>query len=250
MARIRTIKPEFWDDEKMSRYSLQSNLVYIGMWNFCDDEGIIRRNANWIKSKIFPHREDMRLSDVKGWIKELEDAGLLIPFEYNFESYYLIPTFKIHQRIDKPQTSKIPRENIEKLFQEYSKNVPRTFPSGKERKGEYMEGNERTMSELKIEDCKLPESDMGYKVIDASIRIYKGFVMAFPNNKDLPLKKTSEWVPFIRKLMEQKKYTYDQVAEVAQFALTDKFWKNIVIDAESLEKHFEKLKIQLQNDSK
>ena len=39
MARIRTIKPEFWTDEKVVTLPFEARLLFIGMWNFCDDEG-------------------------------------------------------------------------------------------------------------------------------------------------------------------------------------------------------------------
>jgi hypothetical protein len=119
MPRIRTIKPDFWDDEKMARLSLQANLLFIGMWNFSDDDGIIRKGANWIKSNVYPHREELRLSDVKSWIEELEKARLLIPFVHNGEGYYIIRTFKKHQRVEKPQASKIPKEVFTKVLSEF-----------------------------------------------------------------------------------------------------------------------------------
>lgn len=138
MARIRTVKPEFWDDEKMARLSLQSNLLFIGMWNFCDDTGVIRSGVSWIKSKVFPHREDLRVQDVTIWIQELENARLVVPFQFNDEGYYLIRTFSVHQRIDKPQPSKIPVSVLQSIFSEIpdcSENIPRTFLPVLERKG-------------------------------------------------------------------------------------------------------------------
>lgn len=127
MPRIRTIKPDYYDDEKLARISIQANFLYQGMWVFADDEGVIKRSASWIKSKIFPHREELRLSDVKNWIKELEEISRLIPFDYNGESYYLIIKMKEHQRIDKPQPSKIPDNLLVTIRSNYSKNIPRTF---------------------------------------------------------------------------------------------------------------------------
>lgn len=138
MPRIRTIKPEFWDDEKLAKMSLPSNLLYVAMWNHADDEGVIRSGANWIKSTVFPHRENLRLEEVKAWIKELEDSRMIVPFQHNQEGYYVIRNFKKHQRIDKPQPSKIPIDVIDQ-FREDSKNVPRTFPVGMEGNG--LEGN-------------------------------------------------------------------------------------------------------------
>jgi len=40
MARIRTIKPEFWVSEQVGECSPNARLLFIGMWNFCDDRGV------------------------------------------------------------------------------------------------------------------------------------------------------------------------------------------------------------------
>lgn len=127
------------------------------------------------------------------------------------------------------------------------KNKPLTSPlqgvKDKDKDKDKEKEKDRTISELKIEDCKLPKDDIGFMVIEASLKIYEGFLRKFPDNKDLPRKKVSEWIPPIRELMEKKKYSYDQIETVLIWANDDKFWKRIIIDTESLEKHFEKLKI-------
>lgn len=53
MPRIRTIVPEFWEDERFSNVSLPAWLLYIGMKNFADDSGVILANEVIIKSKVF-----------------------------------------------------------------------------------------------------------------------------------------------------------------------------------------------------
>ena len=40
VARIRTIKPEFWDSGDTARATLRARLLYIAMWNYADDYGI------------------------------------------------------------------------------------------------------------------------------------------------------------------------------------------------------------------
>jgi hypothetical protein len=39
MARIRTIRPEFWTSEQVTECSMPARLLFIGLWNFCDDGG-------------------------------------------------------------------------------------------------------------------------------------------------------------------------------------------------------------------
>lgn len=101
MARIRTIKPEFWEDEKIGRLPIPCRLFFIGCWNFADDFGVIKGNATLLKSQIFPYDENLRASEIKKWIDALVDARMLIPIIHAEESYYYIRTFRSHQILDK-----------------------------------------------------------------------------------------------------------------------------------------------------
>lgn len=153
MPRIRTIVPEFWEDERFSNVSLPAWLLYIGMKNFADDNGVILANEVIIKSKVFPAREDVRKQQVSGWLKELIENSILVPFTYENKSYYVMDFSS--ERIDKPQKSKIPEEVIEKAFScanftnpipfenipECSGTVNKT-PAGEESKGEDCKGEE------------------------------------------------------------------------------------------------------------
>ena len=40
MARIRSIKPQFWTSEQIADCSSNARLLFIGLWNFCDDCGV------------------------------------------------------------------------------------------------------------------------------------------------------------------------------------------------------------------
>ena len=129
MPRIRTIVPEFWEDERFSNVSLPACLLYIGMKNFADDSGVILANETIIKSKVFPAREDIRKQQVSGWLQELIENSILVPFTFENKSYYVMDFSS--ERIDKPQKSKIPAEVIEnvlsaknKAIREHSRIIP------------------------------------------------------------------------------------------------------------------------------
>lgn len=57
MARIRSIKPEFWSSEQVMECSVTARLMFIGMWNFADDLGRIPLSVKSIKAKVFPSDE-------------------------------------------------------------------------------------------------------------------------------------------------------------------------------------------------
>ena len=101
MARIRTIKPEFWEDEKIGKLPIPCRLFFIGCWNFADDFGVIKGNAALLKSQIFPYDENLRVSEIKKWIDALVDARMLVPIIHAEESHYFIRTFRSHQVLDK-----------------------------------------------------------------------------------------------------------------------------------------------------
>ncbi len=114
MARIRTIKPEFWEDEKIGRLPIPCRLFFIGCWNFADDFGVIKGNATLLKSQIFPYDENLRASEIKKWIDALVDARMLIPIIHAEESYYYIRTFRSHQVLDKRYDKSYIGKNIVK----------------------------------------------------------------------------------------------------------------------------------------
>lgn len=117
MAKIRSIKPEFWADEKLASIPIQARLLFIGTWSYADDNGVLRGNPAYIKSLIFPYDDNLRVGEVKRWIDALVEARMLIPFMFKGESYYMIRTFRSHQRIDTRYLNElIPSSDLEAIL--------------------------------------------------------------------------------------------------------------------------------------
>ncbi|MCC8145514.1 MAG: hypothetical protein LIO93_03545 [Bacteroidales bacterium] len=135
MARIRTIKPEFWEDEKVANLSFAARLFFIGLWNYADDQGVFKDNPILLKSKIFPY-DDIPVSEVSGWLSELEKANILVPVFYNNEKYYLIRTFKKHQVIDKWYNRYIVPPTVVEEFLNPLRATAEVTPQEKEREEE------------------------------------------------------------------------------------------------------------------
>jgi hypothetical protein len=108
MARSRSIRPEFWDDEKLARVSRDTRLLFIGLWKCSDDYGVTKGNAIWLRSQIFPY-DDITLSEFVGWLNELEKLECIIPFKENGENYYYIRTFTKYQKLDHPSQQRNPK---------------------------------------------------------------------------------------------------------------------------------------------
>ena len=108
MARIRSIKPGFWDDEKLSGICRDARLLFIGMWNFSDDYGVVRGHPFWLRNKIFPYDDDLEQALFNKWLMALEEIKAIVPFNRNGERYYFIRTFADHQAINRPSQVRNP----------------------------------------------------------------------------------------------------------------------------------------------
>lgn len=141
MPRIRTIKPEFWEDEKLSSLPLGCRLFFIGTWNFADDQGVFRANEKILKSKIFPYDDNLRVTEIHKWLEDLEKARMIIPISHAGESYYVIRTFTEHQIIDKRYCKYIvPQQVVNNTLLSHSEHTVNTMEE-KERKGKEKEGD-------------------------------------------------------------------------------------------------------------
>lgn len=106
MARIRSIKPEFWTSQQVMECSPVARLMFIGLWNFADDRGRHPHNAKQIKALIFPS-DDITVDAVTGLLAELAEHGLISTYDVNGKRYLAITGWH-HQKIDRPQDPKYP----------------------------------------------------------------------------------------------------------------------------------------------
>ncbi len=98
MARIRTIKPDFWTDGNMVRLSPFARLLYIGMWNFtlCD-HGHVADDAMKLKLQILP----MDPVDIDALLAEIMSQGRVVRVsDGDGRTYLLVKRFEDHQKID------------------------------------------------------------------------------------------------------------------------------------------------------
>jgi hypothetical protein len=109
VARIRTIKPEFWIDQQLSLLPRDVRLFYIALWNFADDEARLRGELAYLKGQIFPYDIDIKERDINAFILMLEELGKLWRWTASSGEVMLYLTnFNTHQKIDKRADSKLP----------------------------------------------------------------------------------------------------------------------------------------------
>lgn len=107
MARIRSLKPSIWTDERFIRLSRDARLLCIGMISHADDEGRLLATAVRLAGDIFP-ADDLRPGVVRDWRTEIEATGLIEVYAVGGVEYARFPRWGKHQRISKPQPSILP----------------------------------------------------------------------------------------------------------------------------------------------
>lgn len=106
MARIRTIKPEFWVSEQITDCRPLTRLLFIGLWNFVDDYGRAPVSPKTLKNQIFPG-DDFSGSDISDMLKELNARGLILFYSADDKEYFEITGWSKHQKIDNPSKYKV-----------------------------------------------------------------------------------------------------------------------------------------------
>jgi hypothetical protein len=101
MAKIRSIKPEFWASEQIMACNRDARLLFIGLWNFCDDAGIHPASHKTLKAKVFPS-DDLSEETIKSLVDSLIQNNLIESYCVDNKSYWRVITWKKHQRVNRP----------------------------------------------------------------------------------------------------------------------------------------------------
>lgn len=117
MARIRTIKPEFWEDDVIGTMSRDERLLFIATWTLADDEGLLRWSAAYLKASAFIYDADITSPKVEKMMARLVEAGLIFAYAGGKaqQPFGYIVNFHKHQRINRPSPSRLPPPSIQNL---------------------------------------------------------------------------------------------------------------------------------------
>ena len=103
MARIRTIKPEFWQDEELSQCSTEARLLAIGLLNMADDEGYFKAHPALIRASVFPFDESLIIHGLLSELSNIEYIRLTVGSDG--KSYGIVNNFTKHQKVNRPKPS-------------------------------------------------------------------------------------------------------------------------------------------------
>lgn len=154
MARIRTIKPDFFVSEDVSALPLRARLTWIGLWTQCDDHGRTKDVDRLIKAAVWA-LDDLSLREVEEDLAVLAEHGRIVRYVVEGKGYLAVVNWHVHQAISKASKARHPappvpvnpvepgapgfcadcaRESPGEVPDD-SRNAPGGLPLGKERKG-------------------------------------------------------------------------------------------------------------------
>jgi hypothetical protein len=139
LARIRTIKPEFYRDEDLQDLERgnpgqHTMLVFSGLWGHCDKNGNFEWRPRTLKLDVLPFL-DFEMADT---LELLQVAGFIEKYTVDGKDYGHIPTFDSHQRIsgkEAQEGAKFPDVSQRTDGEAAEKHLERQEGKGREGKG-------------------------------------------------------------------------------------------------------------------
>lgn len=101
MARIRSIHPGLWTDETYVSLSPFARLLFLGIWNECDDMGSFEWSPVKLKMRLLPADS----VDAVALLDELAEARCIMSYEVGGKRYGAVRNFCQYQRPKKPNST-------------------------------------------------------------------------------------------------------------------------------------------------
>lgn len=124
-GRIRSVKPEWLDDEKIAMASPEARVLSVSLLLLADDYGNGRANQVMLQSRVFP---GMVGDHAERALSELVSIGYVITYTVGGQRYFSIRNWEKHQRVEKKGKPKVPPPpaltDIPGIVGESSGNVP------------------------------------------------------------------------------------------------------------------------------
>jgi hypothetical protein len=225
VARIRSIKPEFWRDAKVLKLSEGAMLLFIGSWNLCDDDGRMVWDPEQVHVDLFSSKP---LIDVEKLAGELVAQRMVRLYEVAGVRYYAVQKFSKHQKIDKRTASKLPPPpSSPELPSVEAKSTESPVPPHMDLEGNgSRKGEEKNSSSRPNGGTQQPPK--GKKVWGTeddhalARRIYDAVKVVAPSSKE---PNWDGWANAIRLMREQDERTHEEIWAMFDWANHDTFWR-------------------------
>lgn len=267
MARIRTIKPEFFTSPDTAKASIEARLFYIALWCWADDWGIGEANFNQLLGFAFPEEDQRERKEIQSLCKEVANTYGTVFYENAGRYFYAIPAWEDHQKTQRRSKRRNPspddadsvpdkRIYVEPDISERTQgNSESTQGNDGEGTGEHRNigtGEHRNMSE-KADAFSLSHfaSENDDTKTDASEEAREDILAILDridqHCADHDFKKpnrTKQNLNAARLMLDKDERTLEQINWIMDWVTAHHFWASNIMSASKLREKFDQLKGQ------
>lgn len=239
MARIRSLKPEFW-----SSPSLPSNpwarLLFQAMWNWADDNGVGTCNERELMGFAFPNDEHT-LEEFRRMLVEIRRVFDVDFYTVGGRPYYSIPTWEQHQKFDRRSKGKHPGpEHAETiLYQEKLESSTETHESTSSARRDSVAGTGEQGNRGKDSSSELSDPER----IDVK-RLVTVLVDSLRARGVKTPKSTTSWEKTARLLLDTDDRSLDEALAVLEWSQRDEFWSKNILSMAKFRDKYDQLRLK------
>ncbi|MET8399603.1 hypothetical protein [Streptomyces sp900116325] len=251
MARIRTIKPEFFTSLTIADLSPEQRLTFIGLWTHCDDEGRAVDDARLIKAAVWP-LDDRAAADIESDLRALTESSLITRYTLNRKPFLAVNGWREHQRINRPTKSRFPAPDQGEQAptppptsgndDSPSTHTHLTEDSRPERNREQGTGNRE--QEVKTPSATAPRTPDPAPERDDVERLCAHLADRVESNGSNRPTITKAWRTAARLMLDKDGRTEEQVHGAIDWSQDSDFWRSNVLSLPKLREKYDTLRLQ------
>ena len=252
MARIRSIKPEFFTSLTVAALPLSARLTFIGLWTYVDDNGVGPADPRLIRAAVWPLEDapDI-LQRTREDLQSLQEARLITLYEASGRPLVCISGWEEHQKVSHPRKPRFPTPNeLPRSPDLGSSDSPEDYRSAPEDRQRAPEDDApeqgagsreqgkgiEAISEADAPGESAPRADIERVCHHLAVVIEKG------GTKKPRISKT--WRNDVRLLLDVDGVTADQAVAAIDWAHADDFWQAHILSPGKLRAKYETLRRQ------
>jgi len=180
MARIRTLKPEFWRHEALCELPEATHMMAAALLNYSDDHGYFNANPKLIQGEIYPLREPS--VSIPESLRRLQTINYIrLGTGSDGRRYGQVIEFSKHQKVSHPTDSKI---SCLSITWDNSGEIPESSVRPQEIFGPEQGTGNKEQGTGKVAADAAPARKRASKPADVEPEGFAEFYQAYPKHED------------------------------------------------------------------
>lgn len=258
MARIRSIKPEFWSDQELTQLPRDVRMLYVALWNFADEHGRLPGDPRLIKSWCFPLDDDVSAAIVDGWLDQLAGIRKVHRYTVGGGRFLYLPNLGDHQRLEpgKKDSRHPAPEDGDPEHQVTGDSTARAEKSAQNpdesalARARYGTGDRgQGTGDMSSSETAAPTSDTGTDLEPTRGDVERVCIHLADRIEGNGAKRptvTKRWRKTARLMLERDERTEDQIHRAIDWCQDDEFWRANILSMPKLREKYDQLRLRAQ----